>query len=244
MSFQIDWPTLDEAMLEKIKAQLTEVLNKGELPEAICDTMRVTDLNLGTTAPTLQFMDIPDVSEDGFEGHFKVTYAGDGSITLQTKVQVNAFAAKTAPSKRAMRHLGSLIAHEPMVVPLRITISHVRIDGDLVLNIKKHVKPRPVDPRSDGSLVLENTNTTTVSVSEASAIPHIAAQFKIDPLQSVNVSSSFDDFGSVKDYLQDQVEGSLRKLFVEDFPQLVSGINELLEAPPTKSNTVVVLDPK
>jgi hypothetical protein len=33
-------------------------------------------------------MDIPDVSEDGFEGHFKVTYAGDGSITLQTKVQV------------------------------------------------------------------------------------------------------------------------------------------------------------
>lgn len=39
-------------------------------------------------APTLQFMDIPDVSEDGFEGHFKVAYAGNGSITLQTKVQV------------------------------------------------------------------------------------------------------------------------------------------------------------
>jgi len=127
-----------------------------------------------------------------------------------------------------------------MVVPLRITISHVRIDGDLVLNIKKHVKSLS-DPRSDGSLVLENTNT--VSVSEA-AIPHVVAQFKIDPLQSVNVSSSFDDFGSVKDYLQEQVEGSLRKLFVEDFPQLVSGINELLETPPAKNNTVVVINPK
>jgi distribution and morphology protein 34 len=240
MSFQIEWPTLDAITLEKIKAQITEVMNKGELPDAICDVMRVIDLDLGNVAPTLQFLDIPDVSEDGFEGHFKVAYAGNGSITLQTKVQVNAFSAKTAPSRRALRHLGSLIAHEPMVVPLRITISQVRIDGDLVLNIKKRTKA--LDPRSDGSLVLENTNAAvTASAASEVSIPHVAAQFKIDPLQSVNISSSFDDFGSVKDYLQEQVEGSLRKLFVEDFPQIVSGINEQLETPPAKNNTVVVL---
>jgi distribution and morphology protein 34 len=245
MSFQIEWPTLDEITLEKIKAQITEVMNKGELPDAICDVMRVTDLDLGNIAPTLQFMDIPDVSEDGFEGHFKVAYAGNGSITLQTKVQVNPFAAKTVPSKRALRHLGSLIAHEPMVVPLRITISQVRIDGDLVLNIKKRAKAH--DPRSDGSLVLENTNTAVSAPAAESelSIPHIAAQFKVDPLQSVTISSSFDDFGSVKDYLQEQVEGSLRKLFVEDFPQIVSGINTQLEtAAHAKHNTVVVLAPK
>lgn len=235
MSFQIEWPTLDEATLEKIKAQITEVMNQGELPDAICDVMRVIDLNLGTVAPVLQFLDIPDVSEDGFEGHFKVAYAGNGSITLQTKVQVNPIAAKTPVSKRALRHLGCLIAQEPMVVPLRITISEVQIDGELVLHLKKRVKE---SLRSDGSLVLEDTTVTAV---EVPAAPHIAAQFKADPLKSVTITSSFDDFGSVKDYLQEQVEGSLRKLFVEDFPQIVSGINKQLETPPAKNNTVVVV---
>jgi hypothetical protein len=55
MSFQIEWPTLDEITLEKIKAQITEVMNKGELPDAICDVMRVVDLSLGDTVPRPTF---------------------------------------------------------------------------------------------------------------------------------------------------------------------------------------------
>lgn len=55
MSFQIEWPTLDEITLEKIKAQITEVMNKGELPDAICDVMRVTDLDLGNIVRPLHF---------------------------------------------------------------------------------------------------------------------------------------------------------------------------------------------
>jgi hypothetical protein len=215
------------------------------------------------------------VSEDGFEGHFKVAYAGNGSITLETKVQVctsavssfssgspavcscgmglfgrqvNPFAAKTATSRRALRHLGSLIAHQPTVVPLSITISQVRIDGELVLNVKKKNSagdgPAPPTSRSDGSLVLDSTSPAPAATATATAVPHVAAQFKADPLTSVTISSSFDDFGSVKDYLQEQVEGSLRKLFVEDFPQIVSGVNQQLGSSPEKDNTVVVLEPK
>jgi distribution and morphology protein 34 len=252
MSFQIEWPTLDQITLEKIKTQITEVMNKGELPDAICDVMRVVDISLGDTAPTLQFLDIPEVSEDGFEGHFKVAYAGNGSITLQTKVQVNPFAAKTATSRRALRHLGSLIAHQPTVVPLSITISQVRIDGELVLTVKKKNKagdgPIPPTSRTDGSLVLDSTSPSTEPVATAgsptAAVPFVAAQFKADPLTSVTISSSFDDFGSVKDYLQEQVEGSLRKLFVEDFPQIVSGVNQQLGSSPEKDNAVIVLEPK
>lgn len=56
MSFQIEWPTLDEITLEKIKAQITEVMNKGELPDAICDVMRVTDLDLGNIVRPLPFI--------------------------------------------------------------------------------------------------------------------------------------------------------------------------------------------
>ncbi len=38
--------------------------------------------------PVLQLVDIPDVSEEKFEGLFHVSYAGDASISLLTKVQV------------------------------------------------------------------------------------------------------------------------------------------------------------
>ncbi len=48
MSFQIAWPTFDEDSLAKIRAKLTELMNQGETPEAICDIISVTDLNIGT----------------------------------------------------------------------------------------------------------------------------------------------------------------------------------------------------
>ncbi len=41
--------------------------------------------------PVLQLVDIPDVSEEKFEGLFHVSYAGDASISLLTKVQVITF---------------------------------------------------------------------------------------------------------------------------------------------------------
>jgi len=229
MSFQIEWPTFDEPTLEKIRTQITEILNQGELPDAICDRMVVAGLDFGNVAPSLQFIDIPQVSEENVEAHFKVSYSGNGSITLQTKVQVNPFWAKSAVSKRTLRHLGSLIAHQPMVVPLRIHISQLRVDGEIVLNAKK----RPdKTTREEGTLSLSDP---------LKVVPQVAARFKADPLQSVVISSSFDDFGSVKEYLQGEVEGALRDLFVVEFPRIIDGINKLLE-PPKEDNSVVFLE--
>jgi len=162
----------------------------------------------------------------------------------QTNKQVNPFAAKAAGSIRALRHLGSLIAHRPTVVPLSITISQVRIEGELVLNIDKRAKPRTAEEKGKGKQQEEgkgereqaNSTKTTPKTAQhdnddvddhsTSTRPWVAARFKADPLQSVKISSSFDDFGSVKAYLQEQVEGSLRKLFVEDLPQIVNSINK------------------
>src|SRR6202012_1971577 len=45
--------------------------------------------------------------------------------------------------------------------------------------------------------------------------------FRNDPLESLKVSSTFDSIPFVRDYLQKEIEGQLRELFMEDLPAIL-----------------------
>ena len=55
--------------------------------------------------------------------------------------------------------------------------------------------------------------------------------FRNDPLESLKVSSTFDSIPFVRDYLQNEIEGQLRLLFMEDIPAIIHQLSLRLWVP-------------
>lgn len=55
--------------------------------------------------------------------------------------------------------------------------------------------------------------------------------FRNDPLESLKVSSTFDSIPFVRDYLQKEIEGQLRVLFMEDLPAILHRLSLRLWSP-------------
>ncbi|KAI9711004.1 MAG: ERMES complex subunit [Bogoriella megaspora] len=59
----------------------------------------------------------------------------------------------------------------------------------------------------------------------------ITLVFRNDPLESLKVSSTFDSIPFVRDYLQKEIEGQLRVLFVDDLPAIIHRLSLRLFVP-------------
>lgn len=55
--------------------------------------------------------------------------------------------------------------------------------------------------------------------------------FRNDPLESLKVSSTFDSIPFVRDYLQKEIEGQLRNLFMEELPAIIHRLSLRLWVP-------------
>lgn len=94
MAFNFNWTpltttsTTSSAFYTHAKSLLTAALNKSQKPPIIVDDIFVEELNLGQSAPDLEILEIGDLAEDRFRGIFRMSYEGDASLTLKTKVQV------------------------------------------------------------------------------------------------------------------------------------------------------------
>ncbi|KAL6072953.1 ERMES complex subunit [Balamuthia mandrillaris] len=296
MSFEINWPVWEADTIDKVKESLHKAMNSGGgLPDSICDAIHVADLHFGTKPPSLTVLEIAEVSEQTFKAAFRLSYSGEASITLVTKVQVNHLAPSpsSALSQRAMKRLGVLSSHRSLPVPLRLTISHLDLCGTVVVSVRQEAKtesnaqqnaPPPPPPTAT---TIQTTSTSPASssstplqrrqnLSSPSPSPspplsssqqlngirkeetednegeeeeeeqeervkeelrtRIEASFLGDPLRSVRVTSSFDEFSSVKEYLQSKVEGFLRQFFMEDFPVLIEKLNSRFDPELKKKN--------
>lgn len=91
MAFNFNWNplTADSDFYSRAKDLLTTALNKSPKPPIIVSDILVTELNLGTTPPELEILEIGDLADDRFRGIFKMQYSGDAFLTLQTRVQVS-----------------------------------------------------------------------------------------------------------------------------------------------------------
>ena len=88
MAFNFNWSPLI-ADTSRARDMLTTALNKSPKPPIIVDDIIVTELNLGSTPPELEILEIGDLAEDRFRGIFKMSYTGDAFLTLKTRVQAN-----------------------------------------------------------------------------------------------------------------------------------------------------------
>lgn len=197
MAFNFNWSPLI-ADTSRARDMLTTALNKSPKPPIIVDDIIVTELNLGSTPPELEILEIGDLAEDRFRGIFKMSYAGDAFLTLKTKVQANPLNTYLSdkPSYASPRPLS---AASGLTIPLQITLSDIRLSGFVILVFSKQ--------------------------------KGLTLVFRNDPLESLKVSSTFDSIPFVRDYLQKEIEGQLRVLFMEDLPAIIHRLSLRLWSP-------------
>ncbi|KAJ1569678.1 ERMES complex subunit [Cladochytrium tenue] len=193
MSFKVNWPKFSQDFLAKAREQLTKALNKGTKPASMVDHISVVELNMGTKPPDLEILDIGDLAEERFRGIFRMVYNGDAYVVLHTKVQANPLNEPKYEFTINKRRSGMLAANKPLVVPMQLRISDLKLRGIIVL----------VVDRAKG----------------------ITLVFKNDPLEKVDVSSTFDNVPSIRRFLQNQIEGQLRSMFQEELPQLIHNLS-------------------
>ncbi|KAL1606331.1 ERMES complex subunit [Paraconiothyrium brasiliense] len=197
MAFNFNWSPLI-ADTSRARDMLTTALNKGPKPPIIVDDITVTELNLGSTPPELEILEIGDLAEDRFRGIFKMTYTGDAFLTLKTKVQANPLNTYLS-TKPDFASPEPLAASAGLTIPLQITLSDIRLSGFVILVFSKQ--------------------------------KGVTLVFRNDPLDSLKVSSTFDSIPFIKNYLQKEIEGQLRVLFMEDLPAIIHRLSLRLWSP-------------
>jgi distribution and morphology protein 34 len=197
MAFNFNWSPLI-ADTSRARDMLTTALNKSPKPPIIVDDIIVTELNLGSTPPELEILEIGDLAEDRFRGIFKMSYTGDAFLTLKTKVQANPLNTYLS-TKSSFASPQPLAAAAPLTIPLQITLSNIRLSGFVILVFSK--------------------------------LKGLTLVFRNDPLESLKVSSTFDSIPFVRDYLQKEIEGQLRVLFMEDLPAIIHRLSLRLWSP-------------
>jgi distribution and morphology protein 34 len=197
MAFNFNWSPL-MADTSRARDMLTTALNKSPKPPIIVDDIIVTELNLGTTPPELEILEIGDLAEDRFRGIFKMSYSGDAFLTLKTKVQANPLKTYLS-AKPDFASPQPLAASSGLTIPLQITLSDIRLSGFVILVFSKQ--------------------------------KGLTLVFRNDPLESLKVSSTFDSIPFVRDYLQKEIEGQLRVLFMEDLPAIIHRLSLRLWSP-------------
>ncbi|POV99014.1 hypothetical protein PSHT_13734, partial [Puccinia striiformis] len=135
------------------------------------------------TPPDLEILEIGDLGRDRFRGIFRMTYAGDASIRLQTKVQVNPL------QHRAPTATSRYLDHSSNLVRINTLDSSDDIKAIVVLVISR--------------------------------LEGVTLVFKNDPLESVQVSSTFDSLAAIQTFLQSEIERQLRDLFRTELPSII-----------------------
>lgn len=135
MAFNFNWSPLI-ADTDRVRDMLTSALNKSPKPPIIVDDIIVNELNLGSTPPELEILEIGDLAEDRFRGIFKMSYTGDAYLTLKTRVQANPLNTylSTKPSFASPQPLA---ASSSLTIPIQITLSDIRLSGFVILVFSK-----------------------------------------------------------------------------------------------------------
>ncbi|KAL7666676.1 Mitochondrial distribution and morphology protein 34 [[Candida] zeylanoides] len=194
MSFKVDWNSLETDSLRTwTKELLEDALNSGKRPNILASEIRIKDLNFGKSAPDFEILEIGDLDKDRFRGIFKLNYDGDFHLTLNTKVEGNPLKIYTTNALAE--------EHYDFTTP-NFLLSNDSFDIPLDLKLSD------IKISGIGIIVFSKTKGLTLV-------------FKNDPLDSIKVSSTFDNVKVLANFLQVQIENQIRDLFRETLPTVI-----------------------
>ncbi|KAJ1835318.1 ERMES complex subunit [Coemansia sp. RSA 2711] len=138
MSFKFQWTGFPPEFSTEALEMLTQALNKGEnKPPNLVGPIVAKELDLGSTPPELDILEISELEEDRFRAMFRMKYEGDGYLVLQTQVQANPLRLPSSELP-TMPSIGVVAAAQPLVVPMLLRISGLKLNGIVVLAVSKH----------------------------------------------------------------------------------------------------------
>ena len=148
-----------------------------------------------------------------------MTYSGDAYIVLQTKVQVSLL-SQPFPFYLILVH--SLI--NPLEISKANPLNVPRPSLDILGSPRILFAAAPlVVPMT---LRLSSLSLRAIVVLVVSRQKGITLVFKNDPLESVDVSSSFDGVESVAGFIQREIEAQLREAFRSDLPSVIHRLSQ------------------
>ncbi|KAI8910771.1 hypothetical protein EDD86DRAFT_177632, partial [Gorgonomyces haynaldii] len=134
MSFKVNWPEFSPSIVQQAQTSLSKALSSGKKMENLVGPIQCTFLEMGTVAPVLEILEISELSPERFKGIFQLVYDGDAHMTLETHVQANPLVHQT---RSALGSHTIVYAHRPLVVPMELKLSNVRLRGIVVLVVDK-----------------------------------------------------------------------------------------------------------
>lgn len=192
MSFKLNWNAIEkESFATYAKELLEEALNSGKRPTILSDDITIVDLNFGTVAPNFQILEIGDLGIDKFRGIFSFKYYGDASITVKTKI-----------SASLMKNYNNNLHEEFSFVKPNFILSDC--DFDIPLNLK-----------------LSNIQLSSIIIIVFNKTKGLTLVFKNDPLENIDVNSTFDKITPIAEFLQKKIENQISDLFKEFLPSLL-----------------------
>ncbi|GAV29537.1 hypothetical protein PMKS-003038 [Pichia membranifaciens] len=192
MSFKLNWNAIEkDSFLSYARELLEEALNSGKRPAILSDDIRIVALNFGTIAPIFQILEIGDLGVDKFRGIFNFKYHGDASITVTTKI-----------SASLLKNYNNNIDDDFDFIKPNFIVSDC--DFDIPLN-----------------LTLSNFKMSSIIIIVFSKTKGLTLVFKNDPLENIDVNSTFDRITPIANFLQKKIESQISDLFKEFLPSLL-----------------------
>ncbi|KAJ1731484.1 ERMES complex subunit [Coemansia biformis] len=137
MSFKFNWGSFPPEFYTEALEMLTRALNEGgNKPPNLVGPIIAKELDLGSQPPQLDILEISELEEDRFRAMFRMKYEGDGFLVLQTQVQANPLRLETSELP-TMPSMGVVAAAAPLVVPMLLRISGLKLNGIVVLAVSK-----------------------------------------------------------------------------------------------------------
>lgn len=155
---------------------------------------------------------------DQFRGIFRLTYAGDAHIVLRTKVQVRSFLEFIARVCRAEGTCDCVKQANPL--------NHKSTEIHNLMGTSRGMLAAK-DPLEVPMLLrLSHFKLDSYIVLVVSKQKGITLVFKTDPLQNVDINSTFDSIAVIQKFIQKEIEGQLRQMFREDLPGIIHRLSQ------------------
>ncbi|KAF5320942.1 hypothetical protein D9619_000533 [Psilocybe cf. subviscida] len=166
---------------------------------------------------------------------------GNKPPIIADKIEVVELEMGTQPPELEIRDIGDLTVDQFRGI-FRMTYS-----GDAHLVLKTKVQANPLNHKqpnihlmggSRGMLAakqplvvpmllrLSHFRLSSYVVLVVSKQKGITLVFKTDPLQSVDISSTFDSIAVIQNFIQREIEGQLRQMFREDLPGIIHRLSQ------------------
>ncbi|KAF6015254.1 hypothetical protein HII13_000190 [Brettanomyces bruxellensis] len=208
MSFKINWDYIEkESFTQYAKDTLNEAMNSGKRPNILSDGIKIMDLNFGSIAPEFEILEIGDLGKDRFRGIFKFNYSGDASVTMTTKVSASLLKNYNANIKdHLMENCEADVSYN--CADLSNFIEPNFIVSDCDFDIPLYV-------------TLSSIKMSSIIVVVFSVSKGLTLVFKNEPLESIDVNSTFDKIRPIARFLQEKIETQIGELFREFLPGML-----------------------